>query len=175
MHPETTAYHIPTVMVVEGAFNLQRLEQAIHALIRRHESLRTRFVLKEGVPMQIVEEDVPFSLPHTCGTEADAERWVDSIVQPFDLSAAPLFRAGVMSISNERHLLVIDMHHIIADGMTMSIFINEFNALYQGFELKPLRIQYKDFAVWQNSRIQKRPIGQKKHIGLRSLQANCLT
>ncbi|MCY7858962.1 amino acid adenylation domain-containing protein [Bacillus sonorensis] len=169
MHPETTAYHIPTVMVVEGAFNLQRLEQAIHALIRRHESLRTRFVLKEGVPMQIVEEDVPFSLPHTCGTEADAERWVDSIVQPFDLSAAPLFRAGVMSISNERHLLVIDMHHIIADGMTMSIFINEFNALYQGFELKPLRIQYKDFAVWQNSRIQKKAYRAKEAYWLAQL------
>ncbi|WP_270572260.1 non-ribosomal peptide synthetase [Bacillus glycinifermentans] len=155
LHPQASAYNIPAVFVIKGSLHHKMLEQAFCSLIIRHESLRTRFVLKDGEPVQQIEEKVPFTVSYTGGTEEEARRWADTFVQPFDLHLAPLFRAAVMTISPDRHLLAIDMHHIIADGVTMNIFISEFNAFYQGAELTPLRIQYKDFAVWQASRLKK--------------------
>ncbi|MDD9768244.1 condensation domain-containing protein, partial [Bacillus subtilis] len=69
--------------------------------------------------------------------------------KPFDLSQAPLFRAQIVKVSDERHLLLVDMHHIISDGVSVNILIREFAELYNNRKLPALRIQYKDYAVWQ--------------------------
>ncbi|MDI3412143.1 condensation domain-containing protein [Bacillus sonorensis] len=152
--PGATAYNVPTVLVAEGILDYDRLEQAFQKLINRHESLRTRFVLTDGEPVQRIEENASFHVTYHHGTDDEAGRWVKSFIQPFDLSKAPLLRVGVMKVTAERHLLAIDLHHIIADGMTLNIFIQEFNALYHEIELAPLAIQYKDFAVWQHMRME---------------------
>ncbi|WP_197196800.1 non-ribosomal peptide synthetase [Bacillus sonorensis] len=152
--PGATAYNVPAVLVAEGILDYDRLEQAFQKLINRHESLRTRFVLTDGEPVQRIEENASFHVTYHHGTDDEAGRWVKSFIQPFDLSKAPLLRVGVMKVTAERHLLAIDLHHIIADGMTLNIFIQEFNALYHEIELAPLAIQYKDFAVWQHMRME---------------------
>ncbi|NLS90143.1 hypothetical protein EYI23_19655, partial [Bacillus subtilis] len=72
-----------------------------------------------------------------------------AFIKPFDLSQAPLFRAQIVKISDERHLLLVDMHHIISDGVSVNILIREFGELYNNRALPALHIQYKDYAVWQ--------------------------
>ncbi|MGC1139757.1 condensation domain-containing protein, partial [Bacillus sp. B38] len=73
-----------------------------------------------------------------------------TFIQPFELNQAPLFRAELATVSG-KHYLMIDMHHIISDGVSISLLLKEFTKLYNGESLEPLRIQYKDFAQWQNA------------------------
>nr|WGE01566.1 condensation domain-containing protein [Bacillus velezensis] len=70
-------------------------------------------------------------------------------MRPFDLSQAPLLRAGLIELEQDRHVFMFDMHHIISDGASMNIFVEELIQLYDGKELTPLRIQYKDYTVWR--------------------------
>lgn len=174
LHPRETAYNMPLVLTAEGKLDQERLQQAFQKLIKRHESLRTRFVIVDGEPVQQIEEDVSFTVCSANGTEEEAGQWVQSFVEPFDLSAAPLLRVGVMRLSEETHLLAIDMHHIICDGVAISILVNEFNELYHGAELPPLRIQYKDFAVWQNERRKSEAYKKQEEYWLKQLSGELL-
>ncbi|WP_277714781.1 non-ribosomal peptide synthetase [Bacillus atrophaeus] len=137
-----TGYNMPAVLELEGKLDRKRLEAAFQALISHHESLRTSFETGNGgEPAQRIHHEVPFTV-----TE---ENSADAFVRPFDLSQAPLFRAGLVRVTNERHVLLVDMHHIISDGVSVNTLIREFGELYVGRKLEPLRIQYKDYAVWQ--------------------------
>ncbi|MEC0494840.1 non-ribosomal peptide synthetase [Bacillus glycinifermentans] len=165
----STAYNMPRIFIIEGMLEHGRLEKAFSDLISRHESLRTRFFLKGGAPVQQVLQDVPFTVSFTNGTEGEAEHWAQSFIQPFDLHEAPLLRVKVMSLSDERHLLAIDLHHIIADGVTVNLLIRELLALYQEKELAPLPFQYKDFAVWQNARMKNEAYAKQEEYWLELL------
>ena len=81
--------------------------------------------------------------------EEDAEAQINRFIRPFDLSTAPLIRAELLSISSARHLLLIDTHHIIADGVSRSLFVKEIAQLYKGASLPEPKLHYKDYAVWQ--------------------------
>ena len=95
--------------------------------------------------------DPPFELELLeAGASVSTETVIAGFIRPFDLSKAPLLRVGLMELTGDSQLLIFDMHHIISDGTSLSILIKEFVALYQGLELPELRIQYKDFAAWQN-------------------------
>ncbi len=94
-----------------------------------------------------------------------AENQVVGFMRPFDLTQAPLFRAGLIKLNDtgDSHILMVDMHHIISDGVSMVIFVREFMALYSGETPEPLKLQYKDFAAWQNNEMQRDIIlGQEK-------------
>ncbi|WP_128661237.1 non-ribosomal peptide synthetase, partial [Paenibacillus sp. 598K] len=89
-------------------------------------------------------------------TVEDATAWIDGVaelidgwVRPFDLERLPLLRCGLAQVEEREHLLLLDMHHIVADGVTMSVLLDELAALYQGEALEPVELQYKDYAVWQ--------------------------
>ncbi|MBT2572379.1 amino acid adenylation domain-containing protein, partial [Bacillus sp. ISL-51] len=110
--------------------------------IERHESLRTSFETgPDGEPVQRIHDKVSFNLTDETSAEA--------FVRPFRLDEAPLFRAALVKETDERHLLLTDMHHIISDGVSVNTLIREFGELYAGRTLAPMRIQYKDYAVWQ--------------------------
>ncbi len=111
-------------------------------LIRRHESLRTSFIMLNGIPRQIIHEDVVFSLACEECAEEKANGMVESFISPFDLSRAPLFRVGLMKIGQEQYLLLVDMHHIISDGVSQEILVKDFKTLSSGKTLLPLNIQY---------------------------------
>ncbi|MFV9833052.1 amino acid adenylation domain-containing protein [Bacillus stercoris] len=139
---EGVAYNMPAVLELEGTLDVANLSAVCKELISRHEPLRTSFVSgADGEPVQRIHTEVPFELSR----ETDIERFV----RPFDLNQAPLFRAGLVKVSNEKHVLLVDMHHIISDGVSVQLLIREFTDLYAKRQLKPLRIQYKDYAVWQ--------------------------
>ncbi|MEC0538176.1 amino acid adenylation domain-containing protein [Bacillus inaquosorum] len=139
---EGVAYNMPAVLELEGALDVAKLSAVCKELISRHEPLRTSFVSgADGEPVQRIHTEVPFTL--------SIETAIEGFIRPFDLSQAPLFRAGLIKVTNEKHVLLVDMHHIISDGVSVQLLIREFTDLYANRQLKPLRIQYKDYAVWQ--------------------------
>jgi amino acid adenylation domain-containing protein len=92
---------------------------------------------------------------------------IGSFIRPFDLSHFPLLRVGLIKVENRKHILMVDMHHIITDGISMDLFVRESMALYAGEELPPLKFQYKDYSQWQNSPQQKRAVREQEKYWLR--------
>ncbi|MGG0755059.1 amino acid adenylation domain-containing protein [Brevibacillus laterosporus] len=143
------SYNMPDVIQIEGELDKERLEMVFRKLISRHETLRTSFELVNGEPMQRIHQNVEFSIEYTKANVAEVKGHIQSFVCTFDLEQAPLLRVGLIEITKDRHIMMFDMHHIISDGVSLGILIHEFISLYKGEELYPLRIQYKDYAVWQ--------------------------
>ncbi|MFD2384170.1 amino acid adenylation domain-containing protein [Paenibacillus xanthanilyticus] len=152
------ASHMPSALLAEGKLDAARAEAALAAIIRRHETLRTSFVMHEGVPAQRVQAEVDFRLERLEAEqgEMDVDAWVSRFVRPFDLTAAPLLRAGIVQLAPERHLLLFDMHHIVSDGLSIGNLVREFALHYEGGELPHLRMQYIDYAAWQEKRFAAR-------------------
>ena len=161
--PGTATYNMPEALRLRGALDVEALERSLAALVQRHEALRTRFVAREGEPWRVVDPQASFVLerhllePHP---EVDRERRLLSRVtsaalQPFDLSNGPLFRATLVRLAEDEHLLLLAMHHIIADAWSLVIIGRELSLLYEGFVastpavLPPLSVQYADYAAWE--------------------------
>lgn len=146
-----TAYHLPFALRFEGEMDARKVEATIERLIARHEALRTSFGWADGAPAQFVHETAAFKLErYAADSEADAREQLAAFVRPFDLGTAPLMRAAVVEVGASAGYLIFDFHHLIADGLSGVVFAEQFLALYQGEELPPLAIHYKDYAVWQN-------------------------
>jgi amino acid adenylation domain-containing protein len=158
-----TTYLIPSLWILEGNINKNRMKETIFKLIHRHESLRTSFDIVRDEPVQGVHDKVKFDIQYRncerAGTgngerSKKEENTIANVLKhftgPFDLSKAPLLRVGLIKEEEKKHILVINMHHIISDGVSMSILVREFVRLYQGEKLAELHLQYKDFAQWQN-------------------------
>jgi amino acid adenylation domain-containing protein len=142
-----TSYNIPFTLKVEGNLDPHRLENAFRELIRRHETLRTSFHLIDNEPVQKIHPAVVFEIERL---DKNHTNIIEHFIRPFDLSRAPLLRVGLARLAEQEHLLLFDMHHIISDGTSMQILVNEVARLYAGAALPELRIQYKDFSWWQN-------------------------
>ncbi|HLP59628.1 MAG TPA: amino acid adenylation domain-containing protein [Candidatus Deferrimicrobium sp.] len=153
---ETTVYNIPLIMIIEGKPDEKKLAWTFERLIDRHESLRTSFHIINGNPVQRIHDRVDFAIEHydlspknTNKPKRNEQQMIKDFVRPFDLSLAPLMRVGLLKTKNKTLILMIDMHHIITDGSSQAILINEFPAIYLGKELPPPRIQHKDYTKWQ--------------------------
>lgn len=142
--PESTVYNIPGILELKEKQDLKKVQQALEKSIRRHKILQTSFRMIAGQVVQRIHEDVEFESEYFSTAQA-----LKSFFRPFDLSRAPLFRAGLLKRDEGKHFLVIDMHHIITDGVSVEILLAEFTALYNGAELPALTIQYRDFTEWQ--------------------------
>jgi tyrocidine synthetase-3 len=155
---KSTAYNVPGILELEGKFDRAHLEGVFRRLIERHESLRSAIVLRQNVPVQRVYRQVAFGLEYyESGEGGRREPLEDSIgefIRAFDLLRAPLLRVGLIELTHPsqegRYVLVVDMHHIVSDGISMGLFISEFMSLYGGKELPPLRLHYRDYSEWQN-------------------------
>jgi len=150
-----TGYNIPGFYQVEGHLDKKRFTDALRSLVDRHEALRTSFHFIQNDNVQVVRDKIEFNPVEADFTsrgsdKEELERWIAAFIVPFNLAEAPLFRAALVTLEANKSLLLFDMHHIISDGTSRTILIDEFAALYGGEQLPPLRIQYKDFAVWQN-------------------------
>ncbi|MGS5019874.1 amino acid adenylation domain-containing protein [Paenibacillus sp. JJ1683] len=151
------SYNIPGALTLIGSLDHKALDNAFRQLIDRHETLRTSFETMNGEPVQRVHNEVSFrvELIHAPGADQrETDELVHGFVQPFNLEQAPLFRAGLIEISPEHHILLLDMHHIISDGTSINVLIQDFIHLYAGDTLPSLRIQYKDYAAWQREQQQ---------------------
>lgn len=164
-----TAYNNVTVLKVEGQLDKKSMANAFNRLLRRHEALRTSFDLMNGEPVQKVHEAdrIEFEIEDLEWKRADGvDAAVKDFVRPFDLSCSPLLRVGLIQIDQKTHILVVDMHQITSDGVSKGILVNEFSKLYSGEELPPLRLQYKDFTLWQNGLLQTGKIKEQEDFWL---------
>jgi alpha-ketoglutarate-dependent taurine dioxygenase len=161
-----TAYHICAGLRLQGRLVWEALVAAFTALVARHESLRTVFRgADDGVGEQIIQPPEPVDVPlldlsavtEASRAAATAEAAGNIAHAPFDLTVGPLFRAGVIRVSAEEHILVVAMHHIVSDGWSMEIIVNDFTELYRAklenraARLEALPVQYADYAVWQRN------------------------
>jgi amino acid adenylation domain-containing protein/non-ribosomal peptide synthase protein (TIGR01720 family) len=172
MGKSLTHYNIPGILVLEGKINKEKFEDTFNRLIQRHESFRTCFVPVNDEPVQKVCDKVEFKMEYHDAEVEDGELEeliIENFVHPFDLSRAPLLRVGLIRLEEEKHLLMVDMHHIISDGVSQEIFIREFRSLYAGKDLPPLRLQYKDYSQWQDSKAQKEKAKAREQFWLSQL------
>lgn len=169
MEENNIHYNVPGAVLIEGAIRREQLEKAFRTLINRHEMLRTSFEMAGGQLVQRVHHEVDFEVSYQELPEERTKEAIDEFIRPFDLRTAPLLRVRLIRFAEERHLLLYDMHHIITDGISMIILIQEFIDLYHGMDLPELRIQYKDFAAWQNRLFQDGLIKKQEDYWLQNL------
>lgn len=144
----STAYNIPVALQLTGPLSLPLLEKAFIQLIRRHDALRTAFVLRSGALCQYIRKNVDFRLGFISCSPSRLQATLKSLNEPFDLSTAPLMRATVICTRPDRHILHINIHHSVCDGRSMEILLEELAMLY-GREI-PLSkdLDYKDYTMW---------------------------
>ncbi|ETS29612.1 amino acid adenylation enzyme/thioester reductase family protein [Photorhabdus khanii NC19] len=160
------AYHIPIIYKITGALDIDLFEEAINFIFKRHDSLRSTFVLNDGVPnvrLLPVDTHVPLvvsDLRNSTLRDEDILRIIDKIINlDFDLSLGPLIRPELLHIDENKYIFILDQHHIITDGWSIAIFLKEMEHVYnklinkQLISLEPLPLQYSDYAVWQRESI----------------------
>lgn len=158
------AYNSSYVLQAEGKLDKEKFENAIRGLIDRHEALRTSFEVVEGKIVQKIHKTIEFNIDYAEAEEKDIDNVIRKYINPFDLTRAPLFKTVLIKLEAEKYIILFDMHHIISDGASNSILFREFISLYKGNKLPELRIQYKDYCVWQEDLLKSDKIKlQKKY------------
>ena len=147
-------YNVPGGVIIDGNIDLNKLEKCINTIINRHESLRTYFELNDTEVVQKIIDKYEFKLDILENVDfKNLDSLFNEFVKPFDLATAPLFRVKAILFTNGKSAIFIDMHHIISDGTSLSIFTDEISKLYNGESLENLDITYKDFAEYENEMI----------------------
>ncbi|MDY6935439.1 MAG: amino acid adenylation domain-containing protein [Spirochaetota bacterium] len=181
--PNSPFYNIPAAVLIEKSqVDIDILKRSIHAVVDRHESLRTRFDTIDGKPVQIIADTIEADIKEIdISNEKSQEKRLQHIVddeklKPFNIQAGPLFRVRIVKISDYSHAIIIIMHHIISDFWSMGLLLQEvlgnyFTLLNNNPSPFPeLRIQYKEFAHWQNRLIEGEGIGDQEEYWLQNLQ-----
>ncbi|WP_373530792.1 amino acid adenylation domain-containing protein [Nostoc sp.] len=173
--PGNAIYNVPTVIRLTGSLKLAALEQTFNEIVRRHETLRTTFIVLDGQPLQAIPAEscanapsltIPLSVLNLQQLPADEQEVkakciiTAEIEYPFNLSSGPLLRVILLVLSETEHILLLNMHHIICDDWSMGVLIRELGTLYAAFAqnqpspLLELPLQYADFAHWQREWLQ---------------------
>ncbi|NOK23743.1 condensation domain-containing protein, partial [Corallococcus carmarthensis] len=168
LEPGTALYNVPVAVRLEGTLRQDILERALREVTRRHEALRTTFAEENGQPIQVIHPEISLNLEQVEVSGADTQereaqarqRITQEILKPFDLLRGPLFRALLVKLEEQHHVLVVTMHHIVSDGWSLSVLVREVSALYTAFAegrvspLPELPVQYVDYALWQRQELQ---------------------
>ena len=168
LEPGSSVYNVPGAFPLPGPLHVGALERSINEIVRRHEILRTTFAMVNNRPAQIVSPSLTIPLPvldlsPLSEAERKAEfeqRLAEEVQHAFDLAKGPLLRAMLIRRAPQDHVLLLNMHHIVSDAWSMTVFFRELAALYEAFgrgrpsPLPELSLQYADFAVWQRQTLQ---------------------
>ncbi len=168
LDPDTAVYNIPIALKIEGPLKTAVLERSLNDIVRRQDTLRTTFAMRDGELVQIIAPFAPFKVPveDICPLPreercAEQQRLIDGEIDaPFDLGDGPLFRTKLVRLHKERHILLLTVHHIISDGWSVGILYRELQELYGAYAagrsptLTPLPFQYSDFTKSQRQWVQ---------------------
>lgn len=147
-------YNIPGGIILDKKIDSNKLEKCIKILIDRHESLRTFFEVIDGQVVQKILDTIDFKLNIIDNVHFEnLDKTFHEFLKPFDLSKAPLFRVSLIYFTNGKCAIFLDMHHIISDGTSMSIIIDELCKLYNNELLPELKITYKDYACFEHNKL----------------------
>ncbi|NLD48526.1 MAG: amino acid adenylation domain-containing protein, partial [Clostridiaceae bacterium] len=164
MDKEGINYNIPVGTYIEGGLDCERFKRVLQELVNRHEPFRTSFHIKGDEPVQRIDKEAVLDIEYIEATEDELDVIAKNFIRPFNLGAAPLMRVCLVRIDELKHVFLIDIHHIISDGTSLGLIFDEIARLYNGESLEPLRLQYKDYVIWQqeNSKSEKMA-GQKAY------------
>jgi len=168
LDPGTPAYNITIGLRLAGVLRVDALQRSLQEIVRRHEVLRSTFIVADGHPVQVVSPSVTLELPITDiepfpedERMAHAQRLAsEEARRPLDLQTGPLLRVTLLRLGAEEHILLLVIHHIVSDGWSMGVFISEVASLYRAFSsdkpspLPELKLQYADYAEWQREWLQ---------------------
>jgi amino acid adenylation domain-containing protein/non-ribosomal peptide synthase protein (TIGR01720 family) len=168
VEPGNIAYNLPTAVRLNGRLNIDALEQSLSEIVRRHETLRTTFQSADGEPLAVLHTPsrVRVSVKDLRGESAEAREAValklaiEEARQPFDLARGPLLRVTLVQLAPQEYILLLTQHHIVSDGWSAGLFIDELVKLYRAFNegepspLAELPIRYADFACWQQETLK---------------------
>jgi hypothetical protein len=167
LDPDSSMYNMPQAAIFHGRLNYPYLQKAYDCVLKRHSSLRTVFADEDGIPVQRIAAELSqkfefVDLSHENSTEVEglgralSQQIAD---RSFDLVNGPVVKMTIIKLGEEHHLLVVNMHHIVSDGWSVSIFVRDFLAFYRSLveqlppELPHLPIAFSDFVLWQNDRL----------------------
>ena len=170
LQPDNAADYISVGYWLRGALNFAALENSLNEIIKRHEVLRTIFPESDGKPVQVISPSLTFSITmvNLCDLSLDeSAAQIQQIAteearKPFDLAKGPLFRAKLLCMEEETHILLLTMHHIVSDGWSLGVLYRELSVLYENFsagkgsQLPDIPIQYADYAMWEQKRLKKK-------------------
>ncbi len=168
LQPGNPTWAVPVRFRLQGALNVEFVRRAFNQIVQRHEALRTTFSVVDGQPVQVIRPtlriDVPVTdLRHLAKAERDAEMDRLSFQEArrgFDLSVGPLFRASLLRVEENEHVLLVTPHHSVADYWSIGLISNELGALYEAYSrrsepvLPELRVQYGDYSIWQREQAE---------------------
>lgn len=148
-----TTLNIFLIVTLEGPLYKQRFEEAFQALIKRQENFRTSFHSIDGKIVMKIHKTVDFAIEYVQlqeneNQENEIQEMIRNFNTPFDLVHPPLLKLKFVKFAKDKHLMLLDIHHIISDDASMGLLLKEVSALYKGEELPVLRVQYKDYAQW---------------------------
>ncbi|MBR8838803.1 MAG: amino acid adenylation domain-containing protein [Stigonema ocellatum SAG 48.90 = DSM 106950] len=168
LEPDNPFYNEQQALKLHGHLNVVALDQSLNKIIARHEALRTNFRTINEQPVQVIADSLTLSVPVVDLTELpESEREVacqelatTETTRPFDLASSPLIRVSVVKLTQVEHVLLLTIHHIVFDGWSMGVLMQELATIYSNLcnnlspELPELPIQYADFAIWQRQWLQ---------------------
>ncbi|MEM1254707.1 MAG: amino acid adenylation domain-containing protein [Cyanobacteria bacterium P01_H01_bin.21] len=185
LQPESPFYNVPAAIRITGPLNVSILERSLTAMLDRHEPLRTIFGVDSGqTPVQVIQPASHWSLEVIDLQNVSSEQQQQQVEQlktataetPFDLAKGPLLRTQLIRLAPDRYSLYICFHHVITDGWALQLFVQELSVLYQAFQrdlpspLKPLTVQYVDYAAWQRQYLKKETSSSHVNYWLEQLE-----
>jgi amino acid adenylation domain-containing protein len=168
LEPGNPAYVMPMAVCLSGRLSVAALKHSLDEILRRHDSLRATFKSLDGNPVQVIGPATTVEMPvvdlqRLSESGRESKLWqlaAEDARRPFDLTRGPVLRVRLLKLEAENHVLLISMHHIVSDGWSMGVFVQEMASLYKAFStgapppLAELPIQYTDFASWQREWLQ---------------------
>lgn len=166
-----TSYNIIDVTKVEGDLDVEKFQNVISKIIDRHVAFRTAFKIIDGHIMQSIFDNVnaDIEIIHA-PNDFDVKEGLSQIIRPFHLDNPPLIRFTIVDLENKNYIIILQVHHIVLDGVSMAVLKKEISALYNGEKLIVNKIDYNDYSVWQNKRIYSRAFELKKQYWKDELQ-----
>jgi len=187
LQPGRAAYNNPGAVLLQGLLDRRALAHSLGEIVRRHEALRTTFVLEGGEPVQIIREpqpraafDLPLidlsALPESIRVCERGRRICEEAHRPFELASGPVLRAALLRTGEREHVLLLTMHHIVSDEWSHNVLIQELESLYDAFSagqptpLPVLAVQFGDFAAWQRQALQGEALARQLEYWRRQME-----
>ncbi|MBD3917805.1 amino acid adenylation domain-containing protein [Paenibacillus sp. PR3] len=169
LDPASTGYHVSATLRITGPLDLARLRAAFQSLIDQHEMLRASFHWVDGQPVMRIAPATEAEWEWVDERHSSSIAAADSFSRPFDLQQAPLLRLQLAAVDNQEHRLLLEMHHLIADGLSIAVLARQFMTLYEGQELEPSRAAYVDYSAWQEQWMSTEQSGKQEQFWQQTL------
>ncbi|OFX87027.1 MAG: hypothetical protein A2X00_10600 [Bacteroidetes bacterium GWE2_32_14] len=175
LHSDKTLYNITEGFIINERVNIRQLNSAFNKLVQRHDSLRTSIVIVNDKPFKKIHDFVEVSIIYKEIDEKLIEKELKEFRKPFALETAPFIRVGLFKIKEEKYYVIIDLLHMIADGTSLLIIMNELKSLFGNNKLAPLKFQFSDFTEWQNRLLMSPEIENQKEFWRKQLSGQLNT